>query len=173
MEIKTILVPTDFSSSSQQAVEMASLIAHGQQAKLVLVHVLDLPVTYSESPLAYTFAAEEVAAAERNLAETVPSDSAITCERKVLKGETATSILRAAEEVHADLIVVGTHGRTGALHILLGSVAEKVLRHARCPVMAVKALPSHSGLIGGDAGSKVADGISAKAPPGGAPAALG
>jgi nucleotide-binding universal stress UspA family protein len=147
VDIKTILVPTDFSQSSQQAVEMASLIARGQQAKLVFVHVLDLPVTYSESPLVYTFAAEEVAAAERDLAEIVPSEPGIACERKLLKGETASSILDAAEEVHADLIVVGTHGRTGALHILLGSVAEKVLRHARCPVMAVKGLPSHSGQI--------------------------
>ena len=86
---------------------MASLIARGQQAKLVLVHVLDLPVTYSESPLVYTFAAEEVAAAERDLADTLPSDPDIVCDRKILKGETATSILRAAEDVHADLIVVG------------------------------------------------------------------
>jgi nucleotide-binding universal stress UspA family protein len=148
MEIKTILVPTDFSQSSQRAVEMASLIARSQHAKLVLVHVLDLPVTYSESPLVYTFAGEEIAAAERELAETMPSDPAIVCERKILKGETAISILRAAEDVDADLIVVGTHGRTGALHMLLGSVAEKVLRHARCPVMAVKALSPDSDRTG-------------------------
>jgi nucleotide-binding universal stress UspA family protein len=142
MDLKTILVATDFSPPSDHAMQMAALIARGQNAKLIIVHVLDLPVAYSESPLVYTFATEEVASAERELAKAVPSDPLVVCEHKLLKGDTAACILQAADDFHVDLIVLGTHGHTGAMHVLGGSVAEKVLRHATCPVLAVKAEPS-------------------------------
>jgi universal stress protein A len=139
MAIQTILVPTDFSPPSQQALEVACSLARPQHARLVIVHVMDLPVAYCENPLVYTFPAEEVGEAERELNRVVPPDASVACEHRLLKGETATAILKAAEEAKADLIVIGTHGHTGAMHVLLGSVAEKVMRHALCPVMAVKA----------------------------------
>jgi nucleotide-binding universal stress UspA family protein len=75
---------------------------------------------------------------ERQLAEVKPKDAALAVTRKLLFGEEATEIISFANENHADLIVMGTHGRTGLSRLLMGSVAETVLRQAPCPVLTIK-----------------------------------
>jgi nucleotide-binding universal stress UspA family protein len=65
-------------------------------------------------------------------------DPEVQVERRLEQGDAATEIVRVAQETHCDLIVIGTHGRTGLSRVLMGSVAEKVLRQAPCPVLAVK-----------------------------------
>lgn len=141
MEIKTILVPTDFSSPSRQALELAASLAKDHKAKIVVAHVMEPPPVYGEGQLAYSFEDVGVEEARRQLATVVPSDSAIKCEHKLMRGDAASQILHAAEELAADLIVMGTHGRTWLAHLLMGSVAEAVVRRATCPVLTVRQPP--------------------------------
>lgn len=72
----------------------------------------------------------------------VSHDPAIACRHHLLHGDPATQIVQFAEDEGVDLIVMGTHGRTGLKHLLMGSVAEHVLRHARCPVLVVRLRPA-------------------------------
>jgi nucleotide-binding universal stress UspA family protein len=72
------------------------------------------------------------------LAKTAPPDPAISVSRRFIVGSPAEEIVRCANDLKADMIVMGTHGRTGVVRILLGSVAEAILRHATCPVLTVK-----------------------------------
>ena len=72
------------------------------------------------------------------LKEVVPTDPQVACEHRLLTGDPAVAIARLAEEEHADLIVMGTHGRTGLTRLLMGSVAEAVVRRAPCPVLTYK-----------------------------------
>jgi nucleotide-binding universal stress UspA family protein len=138
MNIKTILVPTDFSAPSRHALELATLLAKDHNAKIVVAYVMEPPPVYGEGQLAYSFEDVGVEEARRQLALVVPSDAAVSCEHKLLRGDASAHILRAAEETAADLIVMGTHGRTGLAHLLMGSVAEAIVRRAACPVLTVK-----------------------------------
>ncbi len=144
--IKKILVPTDLSDQSLAAIESARMIAGQFGATLTLMYVVDnLPVlTY---PLPVDFNTEkifadsiETAKMELKLfvAEKLNDDESI--ERVVALGAPHDEIVRYAEEHAIDLIVIATHGRTGLRHVLLGSVAERVVRHSTVPVMTVKPL---------------------------------
>jgi universal stress protein A len=77
-------------------------------------------------------------ALEAELKRVVPTDPAVPCEHRVLTGLAASEIVNFAKRDHADLIVMGTHGRKGLAHLVMGSVAEAVVRHAPCPVITVK-----------------------------------
>ena len=118
MRIHRILVPTDFGQASDAALAQARELATALQASLHLVHVLD--------------------DAQRADAVATSLEAALGYETVLLSGPTARTIVEYATDRAFDLIVMGTHGRTGVAHLLLGSVAEQVVRTAPCPVLTVR-----------------------------------
>lgn len=141
--VKTILVPTDFSDCSEAAVKYGYALAEAFGAAIHLLNVVQDP--YAMPWTADAFAApmgdmltDWEAQAKRRLTETVPTSSAAPTVLKTLVGSPYLSIVRYAEQHHVDLIVLGTHGRGPLGHMLLGSVAERVVRTAPCPVLTVR-----------------------------------
>jgi universal stress protein A len=135
---KTIVHPTDFSSSSTAALNVARAIARAHGARLVLVHV----VPYERVAGVVREMLTELETSREEL-ETLRQrvdgpDLKFPVEGHLRRGLAPEEILEAAAETSADLIVIGTHGRTGLKRLLLGSVAESVLRGAPCPVISVK-----------------------------------
>jgi nucleotide-binding universal stress UspA family protein len=142
LPIRTIVHPTDFSANSQCAWEMACALARDYGARLLLVHVEPPLPSFAELG-AVPPEPFDRRALERKLAQIKPTDSNVTVvARTLLDGDEASEINRFAEENHADLIVMGTHGRTGLGRLLMGSVAESVLRQAPCPVLTIKTPPT-------------------------------
>lgn len=145
MEIKTILVPTDFSDPSEHAYKWALGLAADCKAKVILFHAtptmshLAFPESVYYPDLA-RMEREMIAEAEKRVGEFVAKKgtSAVPAETRVAVGDAVWEICRAAEREHADLIIMGSHGRTGLSHVLLGSVAERVVRHAACPVLVAR-----------------------------------
>jgi nucleotide-binding universal stress UspA family protein len=142
-EIKKILVPVDFSENSQKILRSAIMLAGKFQAQLSVVFVVQSFDDYSgffvpHIPIAQ-FEEEMVQAAQQKMtafvAETM--DPALPHEATVLRGDVANEILRHAEETGIDLIVMGTHGYKGLEKVLFGSVAEKVVKLAPCPVLTI------------------------------------
>jgi nucleotide-binding universal stress UspA family protein len=139
LKIGTILHPTDFSQYSDYAWHMACALARDYGARLVLLHVKPLPaVIYGEFGTLPPEPYDQVHVLEEKLAQLQPTDPGITVERRLVEGEAASEIIRMAEEEGCDLIVMGNHGRTGISRLLMGSVAEQVVRKAPCPVLTVK-----------------------------------
>jgi len=145
LEVRRILVPVDFSDSGRIVLEYATDIARDRGAEVVLLHVVGIPAVPFDP--AYGVAADPrilvdlKAGAERSLAtmgEKVEKHPGVTLRTKVLTGAPAREIVREAREGGYDLVVVGTHGRTGLRHVFLGSVAENVVRLAPCPVVTVR-----------------------------------
>jgi nucleotide-binding universal stress UspA family protein len=137
MNAKTILCPTDFSPLSIEALDQAASLARKFGGRLIIVHVEKPPPFYDDLPdieeqLRYR---DELLACLHDVA--VP-EREIPFEHKLLVGDPAAAILRAAKDDNVDLIVMGTHGRGGFSRALLGSVADAVVRQAPCPVLLVK-----------------------------------
>ena len=131
--IKRILVPTDFSSMSLDALEFAEELARVLEATLVLVHVAHVPVAGSKAgERARAAAAENLEKVVRELAH-----QGLRVEMRLREGAPDEEITSVAATERGDLIVMGTHGRTGVSHALLGSIAERVVRTAPCPVLTV------------------------------------
>lgn len=143
MRIRRILVPTDFSRASLKAVDYAADLAASVGAEIVLLYVEDtnyaLPELIYDGPAAARVMEEAHRAAQHQLAELGERQrkSGIKVHVLLRVGPAAATILRAAEKLRADWIVVGTHGRTGRGHTLLGSVAERVIQGTSCPVITV------------------------------------
>lgn len=135
---KTILVCTDFSGNSAVAVRPAIEIAGRFEGKLVLVHALE--GGSEEAQVAAAELAELAAMAREQLQEfgTREIGTRAPWTAEVVFGPAYLAITDAAARHGADLIVVATHGRTGLVHLLLGSVAERVARIATCPVLTVR-----------------------------------
>jgi nucleotide-binding universal stress UspA family protein len=140
-EIKTILHPTDFSEPSTSAFEFACALARDRRARLIVLHVITSPLATLGGLEALPPGPEELNAdeAKRQLETVQCPDSSVPLERRLIVGEAADAILQVAAETRSDLIVMGTHGRSGVSRLLMGSVAENVLRKATCPVLTVKA----------------------------------
>lgn len=137
LPVRTVLHPTDFSEYSDYAFRLACALARNYGARLVIVHVAMPPTVYGDEVIPW----EPVDCkdqAQEHLQRLAAPDPKIKVEHRLLEGEPAAEILRTAEETKADLIVMGTHGRTGVGRLLLGSVAELVVRNAPCPVVTVK-----------------------------------
>jgi nucleotide-binding universal stress UspA family protein len=136
---ETILHPTDFSPGAAPAFRYACELAGDYDARLVVVYVLEpgLPMV-GEGGLVPTDLPEIRAAAEREFDALQPTVPGVRLGKLIREGSAPATILAAAREVRADLIVMGTHGRTGLGRLLLGSVAEEVVRKAPCPVLTVK-----------------------------------
>ncbi|MDX1947931.1 MAG: universal stress protein [Pirellulaceae bacterium] len=138
MNLQRILFPTDLSDTDYHALEMATALARDSGGTLVVIHVEEPPMAYGGGELYYAVQEPDREAMRRALAEIVPTDPAVPVVHKLLVGDPAEAIVRTAEEEHADLIVMATHGRKGLTRMLMGSVAEAVVRRAGCPVLTVK-----------------------------------
>jgi nucleotide-binding universal stress UspA family protein len=136
--IQRILCPIDFSETSSAAVALADRLAAALGAEVVLAHAFDVPETYS-SKGQYRPADPAVAARLEDVKLAAPAARVKRILHAGLPGEV---ICWLAQDQQCDLIVMGTHGRTGLAHLFLGSVAEFVLRHARCPVLTVRPRPA-------------------------------
>jgi nucleotide-binding universal stress UspA family protein len=143
--ITRILVPTDFSPTADAALDYAFTVAERFGASLQLLHVLDDPFVFegmsaeayiAEAPTLRTAMLDEARVRLRHRAN--PAKHNVTVETEVLFGHGARTIAEYALERGIDLIVMGTHGRTGVAHLLLGSVAERMVRIAPCPVLTVR-----------------------------------
>ncbi|HUE86106.1 MAG TPA: universal stress protein [Vicinamibacterales bacterium] len=145
IEIKRILCPIDFSDFSQRTADHALAIARWYEATVTLLHVRALvPIAPAVPEMlpAMALTAEDRDELLAALARFVPADAAVTIEREVVEGHAATEIVERAKAMSSDLVVLGTHGRSGFERLLLGSVTERVLRKSPCPVLSV---PRHAG----------------------------
>jgi nucleotide-binding universal stress UspA family protein len=149
LPIKTILHPTDLSAAAQLAQRLAASLARDYRARLILMHVrTSSPADYGQSGSIHGDLLEPEGSLEtlrQKLAALVPDPEQFPVEVVVLDGTAATEIVNLAKDRACDLIVMGTHGRTGLGRLLMGSVAEQVLRHAQCPVLTVKTPPAPDG----------------------------
>lgn len=144
MNIKNILFATDFSSASQVALKCASEIAHDTGATLYIVHVGHFPAPRLDTSV-FGIATCDCSATPSDwqevrdlLSKVRPTIPSVCYEHRYLEGGPAEEIVDFARRNNIDLIVIGTHGRTGFSHIRLGSIAEAVVRLADCPVLTVK-----------------------------------
>ncbi|HYA89067.1 MAG TPA: universal stress protein [Nitrospirota bacterium] len=144
MQIKTILFPTDFSQGARAAMDHAISLAKDYQSKLILLYVIqDISIAewYIPSSLSATDLMEDMQKSAMNEMDKWGAEVSQTVkdvEKMVVRGVPFVEIIKTAKERHADLIVIGTHGRTGIDHMLFGSTAEKVVRKAACPVLTVR-----------------------------------
>ena len=143
-EIKRILVPTDFSATADAALDYAIDLAATLGASVSLVHVFDDPFVAGGvfsgeyAPIPQEMRQEILEDLRRRLEGTVARHGHSELSPQVLIGPTARTIVDSARDARADLIVMGTHGRSGISHVLLGSIAERVVRTAECPVLTVR-----------------------------------
>jgi nucleotide-binding universal stress UspA family protein len=143
LAMKTILYPTDFSADAQPAFEVACALASDSCGRVVILHVERPPLTTlggtaGVPPLPNEYNREKLL---EELKDIQPVCTGITVEYRLEYGDPAAMILKTAPEIGTDLIVMGTHGRTGLRHLLMGSVAERVVRKASCPVLTVRTPP--------------------------------
>ena len=136
MNIKKILCPIDFSESNAAVNRYASLLAKSANAEIVYIHVSLPEVPYGS----YTYVAVETDEAHEleKLKKIRPTEDGVDASYVVEFGGAAEKIVEYANENNIDLILMGTHGRTGLKRVIMGSVAEAVVRKADCPVLTLK-----------------------------------
>jgi nucleotide-binding universal stress UspA family protein len=141
---KRIIAPTDFSPNSAEAVRYAADLSRRYEASLTVVHVYQ-PIAYAahdgfeiRTPAQLTELLAEVDKGLANARDDAAAAGAVRVESKLLQGSVFEELMAFASDGAFDLIVMGTHGRTGLNHALLGSIAEKVVRRAPCPVLTVR-----------------------------------
>ena len=138
LPIHTILHPTDFSDCSDGAFRLACALARDYDARIVVLHVVELPAVVSgDGMLVIPYSIDSEPLREQ-LQQLQSGDPKIPVEHRLVEGYPAEQILRVAAETNCDLILMGTHGRTALNRLLMGSVAEQVVRKAPCPVLTVK-----------------------------------
>lgn len=142
--IRTILHPTDFSASADHAFRLACSLARDHGARLVVLHVTApaypiVPEMVAIPPVAVELPTEEERENLRERLEAIrPAGEDVAIEHRLETGSVVDLITTVAEETGAEWIVMGTHGRTGLNRLLMGSVAEQIVRRAPCPVLTVK-----------------------------------
>ena len=137
--IRTILFGTDFSRCSEDAFDLACALARDYKARLIVAHVKTFPtIGYGEFGAIPPGAEEDPAATKALLTAMKPKSGDIDVRYVLAEGDPASELVRLASETPCDLIIVGSHGRTGLGRLLLGSVAEVVVRRAPCPVLTIK-----------------------------------
>ena len=143
--IRKILVPLDFSENSRFALDWAMSVADKLGTKVVLFHACEIPARFKEATekdwalyndILMGFK-KKAAQHLQTFADKYDNDQ-ITIALEIAEGKPFIEIIKAAKNYDVDLIVMGTHGCTGLQHMLIGSVAEKVVRKASCPVLTVK-----------------------------------
>jgi nucleotide-binding universal stress UspA family protein len=144
MDIRHILAPMDFSDYLKDAIHYALELAQTFGAKLSLLHVDELPPYPIEGFVPSTMGADLLNELERQasaeLAQVLPQaqEAKIEVTRSVVIGSPFQKIIETAEAEHVDLIVMATHSRTGLSHLIIGSVAERAVRTAPCPVLTIR-----------------------------------
>jgi nucleotide-binding universal stress UspA family protein len=143
MAIRTILVPVDFSACSDAALDQAIELARQLSARLVLFHsywvdVSMAPSLYWVVPPDFVEKLREATTAELEKIAKRAAQAGVACESRASAEPAVAAILDLAQTLPADLIAMGTHGRTGLKHVALGSTAERIVRLAPCPVLTVK-----------------------------------
>jgi len=141
--LRRILLATDFSHASARALVEALALARAQGARLLVLHVLTPPSPFVHGPLPPSWVELEVHArrlAERKLARLVATASrtGVRASGALIAGTPGPTIARRAKRERADVIVIGTHGRSGLGRLFVGSVAAQVLQLARCPVVTLR-----------------------------------
>jgi len=144
--IHNILVGSDFSETSRVALDYARALAHQFGARLHVMHVVETIAAGDVGVSGYAMAAPQMQArleeeADQQLKQVVTDDDRLTLQARavLIRLDTpAHAIVHYAEAEHIDLVVIGTHGRRGLTHLLMGSVAEKIVRTAPCPVLTVR-----------------------------------
>lgn len=141
--IKRILYPTDFSEASQEALKYALFLAKSFSAHLLLLHLVEPVYTTAIAgdslELVGQLESRIEEDAQKKLQEISNQVKYEKIEALVLRGRAFSGIIETTKEKTIDLIVMGTHGRSGLSHLLMGSTAEKVVRKSSCPVLTVKA----------------------------------
>lgn len=138
LPIKTILHPTDFSAESESAFRLACDLASDYGASLVIMHVVSAPALPGDGVIMPNVT-ECQGELRRKLRDLEVPDKGVEVVRHLEEGNPATEILQMGLLCKADLIVMGTHGRSGLKRLMMGSVTEQVLRRSRCPVLTVAA----------------------------------
>jgi len=140
LPIKKILYPTDFSQASYEALKVANELGLHFSAELHIVHVISLSAIATDVTAASAIE-EMTTTAETSfqqiIKERIPKE--LHVRQTIAVGAAADEILKIAQKDKVDLIVIGTHGQTGWRHLVFGSVAEKVVRLAACPVLSIRA----------------------------------
>ena len=146
MKIQTILVPVDFSDDAHQAIETAKLFAKQFDARLVVLHAYHLDIAVSTPmgggyPIPQNFYDDLRTHAIGEVDKIVQglTNDGVKAEGSVHADSACLAIIDEAQRVGADMIVMGTRGLTGLKHAFLGSIAERIVRTAPCPVLTVKA----------------------------------
>ena len=143
ISLKRILFPTDFSEPAQEAQQYAMSLADRFGAELHLLHVVPIVIPFPDAASPYIMPEQEMAtqveAAKKHLIDVVSPEwiSGHVVKQTAVMGLAVDEILTYTKENEIDLIVVGTHGHTGLTRLLIGSVAEKLVRVASCPVLTV------------------------------------
>jgi nucleotide-binding universal stress UspA family protein len=138
LPIQTILHPTDLSERSKCAFRLACSLARDYDARIIVLHVAEPPAASSAQGVLVPQSAVSQDALREMLRQQQPTHPNISVEHQLAEGDAAAAILRVAQDTNADVIVMGTHGRTGLGRLLMGSVAEQIVRDASCPVVTVK-----------------------------------
>ncbi len=139
-EIRRILCPVDFSAHSENALDFAIELAKKLGADIHLIHVYQLPVYALPDGAMMAgpeFTTKVTTELQKALTELASRKSGVKLETHLLEGIPYREVVRMTGELSADLVVMGTHGRTGIRHLLLGSVAERVVRSSKVPVITV------------------------------------
>ncbi|MET0389184.1 MAG: universal stress protein [Polyangiales bacterium] len=138
---RTIVVPTDFTPCSQYAAQYGQLLARRLDARIFLLHSWNQPYSRWDDADDANHVPSKLELLARTRLDTLVTDARsqqTNAEGLFYLGEAAANILQAVHDVNADLIIVGTHGRSGLKRVLEGSVAEYVTRRATCPVLAIR-----------------------------------
>jgi nucleotide-binding universal stress UspA family protein len=143
--IKKILVPTDFSEAADAALRYAAALPLAERPEITILYVYQLPAYFFPDGSVVLSAPDmveklmtQIETSLARAANLASAAGAVDPRVQSVNGVASTEIVRFAEENGFDLIVMGTHGHTGLAHVLLGSVAEKVVRKAHCPVLTVR-----------------------------------
>ena len=140
LSLKNILVPIDFSDTSRKALQYAVPFAKQFEAKITLLHVVELPLYPQEFGYLPFDENQMLAGQKKALAElaqrAIPME--LVADTMVRSGAPWDTVVGVARETQADLIITTTHGYTGLKHVLMGSTAERIVRHAPCPVLIVR-----------------------------------
>jgi nucleotide-binding universal stress UspA family protein len=137
LPIQNILHPTDFSERSEWAFRLACALARDYGSKLLVLHVSP-PLVTAYGDMVYTQPIDVTVKDLKAKLRQLQGPEGVPMEYRLEEGDPATEIVQTAQDAHCDLIVMGTHGRRGFGRLLMGSVAEQVLRRATCPVVTVK-----------------------------------
>jgi nucleotide-binding universal stress UspA family protein len=138
MNLKRILFPTDFSHTGDAALAFATTLAKQYEGRLIIVHVQEAPLAYGGGEMYYGIPEPSTDEVMEMLHEVKPTDPNVPVEYRLVTGDPAEAVVHLAEEDGIDLIVLGSHGRTGLTRLLMGSVAEAIVRKAHCPVLVYK-----------------------------------